>query len=336
MKALLETIPEGPPGYRLDHLMTELESRAFSVYYDANATLPAAEVFSRRRGNCMAFSALMVAMARELGIEAHFNQVMVPATWQLESEQIAVYRHVNVVADAGRGQRVIDFNFTGYSADYRQRQLTDAEAFARYYSNISMELLDNGDYREAHRYLQKALQLNPGDTTLWNNLGVIYRRAGEASRARSAYLIALQQDDENLSAMANLEQLSRAGGELALADNLSHRLTSYRRKNPYFWYTQALKAYRRGDYTSAADSAENAISIEDLDHRFHFLLGMARFRLGDSDYRGEFRTAMKLADSDVALSGYRRKMDLLGEEIAASPRRERRHPNRAPLWWWWH
>lgn len=333
MRQLADSIPDRPPGGRLKYLLKKLDSQNFSVYYDADATLTASEVFSERRGNCMAFSAMMVALVRELGVEAHFNHVNVPPTWHLEQEQTVVYQHINALVKTSGDKQVIDFNFVGYNPNYHQVQITDEQAFARFYSNIAMDYLDQGDYQRAYRHLQEALRLAPEEADLWNNLGAVYRRAGYTDRGAAAYQIALQHDFDNLSALSNLERLLREKNQQVVADKLASQLSNYRQKNPYYWYARALNSYRNGAYDSAIDEAKDAIAIENSDHRFYFLLGMARYKLGSSGYKRNFQQALDLAGTDDNRRLYMRKMEVIGEDLAEPSRGYR--PTHWSEWMWW-
>ncbi|MDP5209873.1 transglutaminase family protein [Microbulbifer sp. 2205BS26-8] len=201
LRLLLESVTGATKTARLDALLKRLQDRNFSLLYDADATLSASKVFVEQRGNCMAFSTLMVAMVRELGINAQFNEVLVPTSWHLENQQTFVYQHINVIADLGIEQRTLDFNFVNYSPIYRQITLKDSDAFARFYSNLSMDFLSDRKYSDAFLYIRKALALSPQSADLWNNLGAIYRAAGHLDHAASAYRASLAIDSTNTMAL---------------------------------------------------------------------------------------------------------------------------------------
>ena len=46
--------------------------------YDPSLTLTAADTFNRRAGNCLSFSNMFIAMAREAGLKAWFQEVKLP------------------------------------------------------------------------------------------------------------------------------------------------------------------------------------------------------------------------------------------------------------------
>ena len=76
----------------------------FRLDYD-ETTRTAAAAFRDRRGNCLSFSAMFVAMARHAGLDAHFQEVDTPPDWSLRADTLVLNRHVNVLVDKGRSQR---------------------------------------------------------------------------------------------------------------------------------------------------------------------------------------------------------------------------------------
>lgn len=339
MRSFLASVDDGSDSDRFNALVKSLQSKNFSIFYDADATLDASEVFEEQRGNCMAFSAFMVAMARGLGLEIKFNQVFIPETRYFEGQHTFVYQHINVIADLGSEQRVLDFNFVDYNPVYRQKTLEDVDAFARFYSNLAMDFLSKRDIAQAFLYLRKALSLSPDTADLWNNLGAIYRSAGHADQAIGAYGVSLALDRNNMIALSNLEGALRNRGDLAWADTLFERIQRYREQNPYYWYGIALAAYEREHFELAVEGAKDAISLERGDHRFHFLLGMARLKVGDNGYRNSFRQALTLSAADEDQKRYRRKLDTLGlgdiKPVPPAGRVRRSESIRRWAGWWY-
>ncbi|WHI50538.1 transglutaminase domain-containing protein [Microbulbifer sp. MLAF003] len=142
--------PDSDSRHRLAALIRAFEEREFLVQYDENSTLSAMETYRQERGNCLAFTLMMVAMARELGAEAYFNQVEVPPVWSHdEAETFVLYRHINMVSESLRGRRVVDFNLAAYDPVYKQFELDDTTAFSLYYSNRGIELMRAGERKQA-------------------------------------------------------------------------------------------------------------------------------------------------------------------------------------------
>lgn len=314
MRAYLATVaPEASPQQRLAALIRAFERREFQVEYDADSTLTATETYERQRGNCLAFTLMMVAMARELGADAYFNQVDVPPVWgHDEAQTFVVYRHINMVSESARGRRVVDFNLAAYDPLYDQFKLSDIEAFAQYYSNRGVELMKQDEREQAFLYLRKALELRPGDSNLWTNLGALYSRFGHFHEAEQSYRQALQLSSGNLVATSNLERLYRRDGRTELADYYAQRARYHRERNPYYLFYQARSAYEQGEYQQAKKQLRRALWKYEDDHRFHFLMGLTNYRLGEyEDSRESFREAFSQANNPVTVNAYARKLDYL-------------------------
>ncbi|WP_444891264.1 tetratricopeptide repeat protein [Microbulbifer sp. DLAB2-AA] len=310
---LKELAPNASPQSRLAALIRAFEQRDFTVEYDENATLTAMETYRLARGNCLAFTLMMVAMARELGAEASFNQVEVPPVWSHdEAETFIVYRHVNMVSESSRGRRVVDFNLAAYDPAYDQHILDDTTAFALYYSNRGVELMREGEREQAFLYLRKALELRPQRSDLWANLGAMYSHFGFLTEAQQSYQQALHLKSSNLVAISNLERLYRYNGQQALADEYAKRARYHRGRNPYYLFYQAREAYEQGDFKRAERRLRRAVSHYEGDHRFHFLLGLARYQLGEmAASRESFEEAFSLVTSPSTVNAYQRKLHLI-------------------------
>ena len=310
---LAQVAPSASPQRRLAALLRGFENRDFHVEYRADQTLTASETYRQQVGNCMAFTVMMVAMTRELGAEAYFNQVEVPPVWgHEESQTFVVYRHINMVSESTRGRRVVDFNLAAYDPVYDQRKLTDTEAFAQYYSNRGLELMEQEQMRDGFLYLRKALALKPGDADLWANLGAFYSRNQQFTAAEQSYLQALQLRGDHTIAMSNLERLYRKQHRLELADYYADKARFHREHNPYYLYYQARNAYELGNYLTAKKQLKRALWRYEDDHRFHFLMGLTSYRLGEfKDSREHMKEALSLAENSSTKSAYTRKLEYL-------------------------
>ena len=111
--------------------------------YDPRQTLTAAEAFQQRRGNCLTFSALFVAMARDAGLDARFQEVIIPPKWSAVNDTLLVSKHVNAIVSDKHRDYVIDVSRRQTSGRDIIRQLSDREALAQY------ALGDDGDGGEA-------------------------------------------------------------------------------------------------------------------------------------------------------------------------------------------
>ncbi|MFI2812322.1 CDC27 family protein [Microbulbifer sp. JSM ZJ756] len=327
--------PGARPDSRLAALIRAFEQQEFAVQYDANSTLTASDTYHQQRGNCLAFTLMMVAMSRELGADAYFNEVDVPPVWDsAEDQTFVVYRHINMVSESRRGRRVVDFNLEAYDPVYDQRRLTDREAFAQYYSNRGIELMQQGNIELAFLHLRKAIDLQPGSGDLWSNMGALYSRAGQRTEAENSYRQALVLDAGHLVAISNLEHLYRAGGRTQLADAYARSARYHRERNPYYLYQKARSAYEEGEYEQAHHQLKRALWKHEEDHRFHFLMALTSLRLGDvNGSREHFTQAFLLAENPGAEKAYARKLRAISGGKAQFEFRGGGEATQRDSWW---
>lgn len=322
--ALLETSPEMekfvaaviPTGAsreeRVDALFETLrDNAAFSIDYDANATLTAAETFRQRRGNCIAFSAMFISLARAAGVDARFQQVDVPPFWESEEgDTLVQYQHMNVKARFGRGRTgVIDLRSDLYRETYPHRVLTDEEALAHYYSNISVDHLLENRLGEAYVAARRALLADSGQGFIWNTMGIIQRRLGNLDLAQASFRQALALDPRDWSAVGNLANIHLLHGDFEEAERLRGMSDAIKLRNPYYRYALAQRAYRRGAYDEARDQLDAAVSGKRDEPRFYYLRGMSLWKLGESGSAMEdLRRAISTARQEDTIGLYQRQL----------------------------
>ncbi len=269
--------------------------------YDPRQTLTAAEAFRQRRGNCLTFSALFVAMARDAGLEAHFQEVIIPPKWSAINDTVLVSKHVNAVVSDKRRNYVIDVSRRQSSGREILRQLSDRDAEAQYYNNLGVDALVQDDLGLAYAYFAKALEVRPGLAYVWSNLGVVLRRNGQTGDAVFAYRTALQYDPDHTVALNNLHTIYMEDGDLAGAAALAGRVERNRRKNPYYLLYLAEVAGEEQRWSDAIDLLDTAIRIDDQEYRFHYALAQALFHAGKPEVaRISLDRAQALAPADLA------------------------------------
>lgn len=290
-----------------------IDPERLGLRFEESASYGAAEAFDHARANCLSFTAMYVAMARHVGLEAEFNEVDVPPAWNLRgADTMIFYRHVNALVRIGPGRRqAIDVFPEEYDTSYPQRVISDRLATAQHYNNLAMEALVVADARSAQRNLARAIAIDPDVSYLWANLGTSYRRAGQLRAAELAYAKALSLEPRDYVAIGNLARLYRDLGRLEESARLQRRATRFQATNPYYHYRQALDALAARHYDVARVRALRAVHMYEKEHRFHFLLGATYRALGERERAASsFERAVELADDERA-SSYRRKIDLL-------------------------
>jgi len=198
-----------------------INTKTFALEFD-DRTRTASEAFERRTGNCLSFSNLFVAMAREVGLAASFQEVDLPPDWSIDRDVFVLNRHVNVRVDLDPvGVHVVDFNIDDFRASYATREISDTRARAHYYNNMGVEAMQAGGAATAVAYFRKPLNLMEVDSRLRAYLGedaesLIDGRVlvvGQDLQTRLADRLArFQQDDvaRNDLARRNLDRLAGA------------------------------------------------------------------------------------------------------------------------------
>jgi Flp pilus assembly protein TadD len=293
----------------LDGLAT---SGLFSIDYD-DRTYTAAETFHRRSGNCLSFTSMFVALAREARLEVAFREVDIPLDWSRSGESFVLNRHIDAMVRLGNGrEQVVDFNIEDFRAAYDHRPVSDARAYAHLHSNLGVEAMQGGDESRAAAHFREAVGHDPHYAPAWVNLGVLLLRADRPASAEAAWRQALRIRPDEAVALSNLERLYRQAGDVAAADELRGRIERHRLRNPYFRYHLAQRAYASRDYPLAIAHLRYAVRRKKHEDRFYALLGMSYLRSGDGKaaQRWMARAAEVAADEDLQRR-YHSKLELL-------------------------
>jgi len=288
-----------------------ITAKTFALEFD-DRTRTASEAFERRTGNCLSFSNLFVAMAREVGLKASFQEVDLPPDWSLDKDVFVLNRHVNVRVDLDPlSDHVVDFNIDDFRASYTTREISDDRARAHYFNNMGVESMQAGDAATAVAFFRKALVDNDREfSPAWTNLGTLYLRLGHSAHAEAAYLQALKVDRDEVVAMSNLAGLYERRGDSKRAAAYRRRVTNHRMANPYYRYQRAREAYEAGDWDTAIGHLKFAVRRKRNEDRFCDL--MARCYLGKGNER-KARHWQEKAQEAAATGAPKRRYSAPGE-----------------------
>jgi hypothetical protein len=305
---------KGAETTKLHELVSAIvETDTFGLEYD-DTTRTASETFRARRGNCLSFSNMFVAMARDVGLAVEFQEVDIPPDWTLDADTYVLNRHINVFVDLGlMGKRVVDFNIADFKASYEMHKVSDARALAHYYNNVGVERMLSGDTASAFLCFRRALAEN--DRTFspaWANLGSLYLRSGHSAQAEAAYFEALNASASDLVAMSDLARLYERLGDRERAEAYRKKVAYHRTLNPYYRYELARRAYQEQAYDVAIGHLKYAIRKRPKEDRFYFLLGASYLKKGDAPAaRRWLARAEEVAATDALKRGYANKIDML-------------------------
>jgi Flp pilus assembly protein TadD len=293
-----------------------IETGLMSLDYSDTNTKTARQTFHDRVGNCMSFTSLFVALAREANLDVAFQTVEIPPIWYADSDLIIVNNHVNSVVKANFESRtVVDFNVTQLKGDYNTTEVSDDYALALYFNNVAMDALRAKKHVESFKLLKKSIETYPTIADSWANLGVIYSRNKQYDYAVKAYSVALDLEKNHRPALTNLAALYRNVGEAKLANYYSRKINRYQNRNPYYHYYHALNAYNKDDFATASKHLKRAFRIYSDEHKFYQLQGLIYERLGDTEMAVySYGRARELATYSDAISIYERKIAFLNNK----------------------
>ncbi len=267
---------------KLRRLLGAMQARGlFDLRYTSAVTHTASETFHRREGNCLSFTILFVALAREAGLRARYQMVDIPPSWSSAEDVLLVSNHINVLVRGGAGDEwVIDFNELEFRGNYERRVVDDDYALALFYTNRGAEALIAGDHQASLAALRAAIEAYPKIAGHWSNVGLIYARNERPAEAEAAYRHALAVEPTNRSVLTNLTSLYAKSGNDALAEEYRRRIRNYQLRNPYYHFARARQAYGEERFEDALDSLQTALRLKRDEHQFYFLEALVWHRLG--------------------------------------------------------
>src|SRR4029077_302201 len=118
----------GDDSTRVIRLLAAMRQRGlFSLEYNEAVTQTVSGTFHEHRGNCLSFTMLFIALAREAGLHARYQLLDVPPQWNLDSDLVVIANHVNAVINSKTDKDlVVDFNKTNFRGDFVTHRIDDA------------------------------------------------------------------------------------------------------------------------------------------------------------------------------------------------------------------
>ena len=203
---------EGSERERLRRLQEFLaDGERFPFEYESTATYGAEETYRLRRGNCVSFTSLFVALGRSLGIPLRAALI---ARGEAEQEQDLVVVNTHMVAALRKpgALTIYDFAREGDRPISGLELIDDVWLSAVYLNNWGTEKLLRGELQEARKDLELAIRLAPGFLAPYGNLGVARRMAGDPEVALEVYRRALEIDAHSPTILNNLATLYHSLG----------------------------------------------------------------------------------------------------------------------------
>lgn len=296
---------------RLERLLEMLdESRETDFRYVGGNTDTVRETFAHGRYNCLSFSALFVALARELDLPAEFHDVPRVLEYERRGGLVILTRHITVAYGPAHSRTVLEFDF-GPRLDYRLAEpIGDLQALALYYSNRGTELLQQGQLDEADRMLALAAKMAPDSAQVWANVGVVRRFRGNHDGAEAAYLHALDLDPRSTPAHHNLLVLWRTVGNDDATAQLIDLLDTRGIRNPMTFVILGDIEVNAGRLTEAGHYYERAYKLAPKDAEVMAALGGWYYDMGQrSRAKVLMRKAGKIDETNPRVRELRLRFD---------------------------
>ena len=205
----------GPKSSVEDRVRTLLQMLSapsgFGLKYEWAATRSADATIEYSGGSCLSLSAVLVGLARGLGIDAHYVDASRASSDTQKDGEITVHSgHIAVVLRYKNANAFIDF--AGELPDSTGTiPIADREVVAHYYNNRGYELIHAAQQAKEHVPWARALaqfriaaKIKPDFADAWNNVGLALARLGRDREAILAFRYALSLDENLTAAERNL------------------------------------------------------------------------------------------------------------------------------------
>jgi len=249
---------------RLERLRAALlDGRAFTFEYERTSTFSASEAFENRRGNCVSFTNLLIALARSLGIRLQAALVSTRGISEREGDVVVTYNHMVAVHTVvgSPDAKVYDFYRIAEEKAPLLTLLDDFAVAAIRASNDGVAHLERGEYAEAEHDLEIAVKLGPRIGSLYANLGLSKWRNGDPAGAFAVFRRGLEVEPrcppllQNLAALY-VDQHRPAEAQAALA------ALDMRRASPYALIVRGDLALREGNVKGAIRNYRQAAALD--------------------------------------------------------------------------
>ncbi len=259
---------------QLNWLLQALMNRSTApLKYAAGHTGTAAEVWVQGRTNCLGFSQLFVALARELDLPVYMLRVSDLQSFERDGDLIVASAHITAAFGTPDQRRILDFTERPVREYHWVEAISDLTAVALYYSNRGAEELREGKTDGGLDLLRTAVRLDPELAEAWVNLGVAERRAGDPVAAEAAYRKALEVDSSIVTGYQNLAALLRMSGREQEAEDLLGLVDRTGNRNPFSYLALGDLSLRLGRLEEAGRFYRRAVRLDPTLAESHAALG---------------------------------------------------------------
>jgi tetratricopeptide (TPR) repeat protein len=249
----------------LVRFMAEADGLGFQ--YQTQSSLSAEKAFTARRGDCMSYANLLVALARTLDVPVRYVRItQLPVTWEaggrfFESSHMAVALGRNASWDQAV---IVDFGNV-HTSPWRfslYDDVPDEEAFVLFQNNVAVQRLLAGDVTTAERILRFFHDRSPGTREVPNNLALVLLQTGKDREALDLLEASVERFPHFRPLFANAVTAARRIGDENLAKTLESRGRELLEDEPAWNFNEGMRSYHERAYSTAALRFEKALSAD--------------------------------------------------------------------------
>ena len=213
-----EVAGSGDVREQLARLQDYLFDEELPFTYELRGTFTAVESFDLRRGNCVSFTSLFIALARSLDIPVR-AALIYRGDAERDGELVVVNTHMVAMYRHSTGMMVYDFAEARQSPPANVWLIDDHWIGAIHLNNRGTDEIRAGRNDSAVAFLEAAIRLAPEFTAPYSNLGIALRKGGDVEGALGAYATALKIKPGDPTILQNVAALYRSLGRHAEADD---------------------------------------------------------------------------------------------------------------------
>lgn len=296
------------------------------LVYDNSTTRTATDTLKYSRANCLSLSILAYSLAQEVGMDATFQDVLIPEYWTSEMNQSWLNGHVNLrlkhqrQVDGAIGvvllgsDVIVDFDPYSLKQQFQTDPISQQRVVAMFYNNKAAVAFSQGNDAQTYAYYQAAIAADPSFAVTWSNLGVLYRSHGMLELAEKTYLHSLSLNKTSINTLSNLAYLYRLTNRNRKAQELERTVYNRRKDNPYYYLMLGTEAFNRRQLLDAVEQFEQALALDKNNHEAYFGLAKTYYLLDKPLQASRYlEKARSVANSRQDKARYQHKLAILNQ-----------------------
>ena len=243
------------------------DAEGLGFQYQTQSSLTAEKALAARRGDCMSYANLLVALARTLDVPVRFVRItQLPVTWEVDGQFFeSSHMAVALGRDASWDRSVVvDFGNV-HTSPWRfslYDDVPDDEAFVLFQNNVAVQRMLTGDATTAERILRFFHQHAPRTPEVSNNLSWVLLQTARDREAMDLLEAAVEQFPRFRPLFANAVHAARRLGDEELARTLEARGRELLEDEPAWNFNEGMRSYHARAYSTAALRFEKALSAD--------------------------------------------------------------------------